>query len=227
MLSTNRYGLAHGTLAVRPAPPRYPALSAGVHWLETPTKPALLHVPEPLPFRPPALLVALHGAAGVPGDMLALFKKAAYQHGALLLAPNSDDITWDAVGQGAFGEDATSLQHAMATVFDHFPIDADRIALAGFSDGASYALGLGLANGDLFTRVLAYSPGLVPRVHRNGNPRVLISHGRHDTVLPITGTSHRIVPELEDDGYCVTYIEHARGHEVPSSVVTASSELLG
>jgi hypothetical protein len=43
----------------------------------------------------------------------------------------------------------------MATVFDHFSVDRDRIAVAGF---ASYALGLGLTNGDLFTRVLPTPP---------------------------------------------------------------------
>ncbi|MCX4409452.1 alpha/beta hydrolase [Streptomyces sp. NPDC059837] len=219
--------LVHGVLAVQPAPPLHAPLAAGLHWLDTPSSPALLYVPDRLPYRPAPLLVALHGATGVPGDMLALLRPAAARHGALLLAPTSEQVTWDTITVGHFDKDAVGLQHAMATVFDHFRIDADRIAISGFSDGASYALGLGLANGDLFTRVLAYSPGHIPPVHRHGRPTIFVSHGRHDVVQPIARTSHRIVPALEHDGYHVDYIEHALGHQVPDAVVTASAELLG
>lgn len=40
-------------------------------------------------------------------------------------------------------------------------IDPAHVAIGGFSDGASCALSLGLVNGDLFTHVMAFSPGLV------------------------------------------------------------------
>jgi poly(3-hydroxybutyrate) depolymerase len=40
-------------------------------------------------------------------------------------------------------------------------VDPQRICVSGFSDGASYALSLGLANGDLFTHVAAFSPGFM------------------------------------------------------------------
>ncbi|MFE9728569.1 alpha/beta hydrolase [Streptomyces sp. NPDC005794] len=224
---TTTCDLAHGVLSARPATPLRAPLAAGLHWLDTPTNPALLYVPDRLPYRPAPLLVALHGANGVPGDMLALLRPAAAPHGALVLAPASEQCTWDTVTGGRFGKDAVGLEHAMATVFDHFHVDADRIAISGFSDGASYALGVGLANGDLFTRILAYSPGQVPPVRRHGRPTIFVSHGRHDVVQPIARTSHRIVPALEDDGYHVDFIEHTLGHQVPDTVVTASAELLG
>ncbi|MFM9500315.1 alpha/beta hydrolase [Streptomyces galilaeus] len=226
MLTTTE-DLAYGVLSVRPTPPQHARLTAGLHWLDTPTSPALLYVPDRLPPWPAPLLVALHDAGGVPGDMLTLLRPAAAQHGALLLAPASEGITWDAVAAGRFGRDTVGLQHAMATVFDHFRVDVDRIAVSGFSDGASCALGLGLANGELFTRVLAYSPGQVPPVHRHGRPTIFVSHGSADVVQPIARTSHHIVAALERDGYHVDYIEHALGHQVPEAVVTASSELLG
>ncbi|MGW8742464.1 alpha/beta hydrolase [Streptomyces sp. NPDC055794] len=219
--------LAHGTLAIQASPLLHAPLAPGLHWLDTPTKPALLYVPHLSTFRPAPLLVALHGAAGTPGDMLTMLRSAAYDYGALMLAPTSDGITWDALTQNAFSQDAVNLQHAMSTVFDHFRIDADRIAIAGFADGASYALGLGLANGDLFTRVIAYSPGRILPVHRDGRPTVFISHGRRDNIQPINDTSQHIVAALENDGYHVDYIEHSLGHAVPDTVVTASSELLG
>jgi predicted esterase len=40
----------------------------------------------------------------------------------------------------------------------------------GFSDGASYALSLGLANGDLFTHVLGFSPGFMRVPRHVGRP---------------------------------------------------------
>ena len=49
-----------------------------------------------------------------------------------------------------------------------YAVDPSRVAVGGFSDGASYALSLGLTNGDLFTHVLAFSPGFRRRERRAG-----------------------------------------------------------
>ncbi len=59
------------------------------------------------------------------------------------------------------------------------------MALAGFSDGASYALGLGLANGGLLPRIVALLAGFLPPGPRHGKPPVFVSHGVADDVLPI------------------------------------------
>ena len=59
------------------------------------------------------------------------------------------------------------------------------VTVCGFSDGASYALSIGLANGDLFGHVLAWSPGFVAPPEFVGRPRVFVSHGTDDRVLPI------------------------------------------
>jgi hypothetical protein len=40
-------------------------------------------------------------------------------------------------------------------------VDPTRMLLHGLSDGASYGLTLGMANGDLFGRVVASSPGFI------------------------------------------------------------------
>ena len=42
--------------------------------------------------------------------------------------------------------------------------------------------------------------------------------GRADPILPIDVTSRRIVPELEDAGYAVTYKEFDGPHAVPEQV---------
>lgn len=95
-----------------------------------------------------------------------------------------------------------------------------RVALAGFSDGASYAISLGLPNGDLFSHVIAYSPGFSRETAPTGRPRIFVSHGTNDGVLPIAATSRTIVPALRASGYTVDYTEFSGGHEGPASITT-------
>ncbi|HUH13354.1 MAG TPA: hypothetical protein VMK65_09600, partial [Longimicrobiales bacterium] len=94
----------------------------------------------------------------------------------------------------------------------------ERVALGGFSDGASYALSLGQANGDLFTHVIAFSPGFMTWEERVGQPEFFISHGVHDPILPIDQASRLIVPALTSAGYSVRYQEFEGSHAVPEDV---------
>ena len=114
------------------------------------------------------------------------------------------------------------LDRALELVFNTYRIDPGRIAVAGFSDGASYALSVGIANGDLFTDILAFSPGFMAPQKVAGQPRIFVSHGRQDGVLPIDRCSRRIVPQLSQAGYAVNYREFDGGHVVPPEVVAAA-----
>jgi len=98
------------------------------------------------------------------------------------------------------------------------------MALGGFSDGASYALSLGLTNGDLFTHVIAFSPGFMAPAHQVGAPRIYISHGIHDAVLPIDRCSRRLVPILERAGYDVKYHEFDGPHTIPPDIAREAVE---
>ena len=118
------------------------------------------------------------------------------------------------------------LERALDHVMDRCAVDPHRLAIGGFSDGASYALSVGLASGELFTHICAFSPGFAARAERRGRPEVFISHGVDDAVLPITRTSRRIVPELRSAGYDVTYREFPGGHEVPQEMVREAFELV-
>jgi phospholipase/carboxylesterase len=118
------------------------------------------------------------------------------------------------------------LDRALARTFALGPVDPDRIAIGGFSDGASYALSLGLANGDLFRCVLAFSPGFSSPPSELGDPRVFVAHGIDDEVLPIDVCSRRIVPALQARGYAVEYDEFVGGHTVPDDVVERAIALL-
>jgi phospholipase/carboxylesterase len=186
----------------------------------------VLFVPEPLPAGPLGLVVLLHGARSTPADVLPLLEDQAQRGAFLLLAPKSIDYTWDVIVDGGFGPDVAALDSALVEVFAQFEVDPDRIAVAGISDGASYALSLGLANGSLFTRVLAFSPGYFAQGHREGRPKIFISHGREDRVLPIDRTSWKIVSVLTRAGYPVDFREFTGGHEAPADVVELAARTL-
>jgi phospholipase/carboxylesterase len=99
--------------------------------------------------------------------------------------------------------------------FRRVRVDPRRIGVAGYSDGASYAISLGLANGDLLRHVTAFSPGFVADAQRRGRPVITVTHGSEDPVLPIDATSREIVPALRADGYTVRYREFEGGHKIP------------
>lgn len=187
---------------------------------------ALLYVPPGLRRgRPAPLVVTLHGAGSGAQRGLAPLRPLADEHGLVLLAPASHGSSWDAV-RGGYGADVDAIDRALTTVFRTIPVDP-RVAIAGFSDGASYALGLGLANGDLFQRVVAFSPGFIPSGRRVGKPAVFVSHGTEDDVLPIESTSRQIVPALREDGYDVTYREFDGPHAVPRNIAQTAVRWLG
>ena len=206
-------GHRSGRLATRAGPPPAEAgLAPGLHELGgTGPEPSLLLVPETP--GPCALVVVLHGAGGDAARGLVPLRAQA-PHGLALLAVASRGSTWDVI-TGGFGPDVAAVDAALAQACAVLPVDPARLAIGGFSDGASYALSLGLTNGDLFTHVIAFSPGFMAPAKSRGRPAVYVSHGRADAVLPIERCSRRIVRSLERDRYPVLYREFDGGHTVP------------
>lgn len=174
----------------------------------------LLYVPKDhRPERPAPFALLLHGAGGNADHGIHLLRPVADELGLLLLSVDSRGRTWDVL-LGGFGPDAAFLDRALAWTFSRLAVDPSRVGVGGFSDGASYALSLGVTNGDLFTHVLAFSPGFLAPAAQRGRPRVFVSHGTVDLVLPITRCSRRIVPNLEKAGYDVRYREFVGPHTV-------------
>jgi len=183
----------------------------------------LLYVPASAPD-PAPLVVYLHGATGNEQQGIRRLSGLADEFGFLLLSPASQDGTWDAIRSG-FGGDVRLIDQALSKVFGMRQIDARKIAVCGFSDGASYALGLGMSNGDLFRAVMAFSPGFVPRgVVASGTPRIFISHGTNDQILPIDECSRRLVPQLKQAGYGVKFREFDGPHTVPPDIAREAME---
>ena len=178
---------------------------------------AILQLPKTLSESPLPLLVMLHGATQSAEDMFWYLGTTPEEAGIAVLAPNSRDTTWDAIG-GSFGRDVVSLDHTLELVFKTVAIDPARIAVGGFSDGASYAISLGLINGDLFRSVVAFSPGFVLKGIPHGKPRIFISHGTHDRILPIDRCGKRIASTLIARGYDVNFREFDGDHEIPNDI---------
>jgi phospholipase/carboxylesterase len=178
---------------------------------------ATLQLPSNPPAGPLPLLLMLHGAGQSGAAMLRRVGAAADEAGVAVLAPDSRGATWDAI-RGEFGDDVVFLDRALEHVFARVSVDPARLVIGGFSDGASYALSLGLANGDLFPRVAAFSPGFVISAAVHGHPRFFVSHGTSDQILPIDQCSRVIVPRLRSMGYDVTFREFDGRHEVPPDV---------
>jgi phospholipase/carboxylesterase len=179
---------------------------------------ALLAVPSGDPV-PRPLLVFLHGAGGSAADALDAVGDLATARGALVLAPTSTAATWDLIA-GGLGRDVAVLDTALDAVFAACAVS--RVALGGFSDGASYALSLGVANGDLAGAVLAFSPGFVAAPGRFGRPHFWIGHGTDDRVLPIDRCGRRVAAQLREDGYDVAWTEFDGGHVVTPGLVTGA-----
>jgi phospholipase/carboxylesterase len=164
--------------------------------------------------------VFLHGATGSGRKHLRAVLAAADRYGVVVLAPDSrGEVTWDLIEQRAFGPDPAFLDRALDAVVDRVDADVEgRLAVGGVSDGASYALSIGLANGDVFGTVIAFSPGFLAVPGTVGTPRVFVSHGTADPILPIDACSRRLVPPLRDAGYDVRFHEFDGGHTVPPPI---------
>jgi len=206
-------------LRAKPGASRPHALAAGLRPLGLgQERDGLIVVPPGCrPEAPAPLLVLLHGAGADAACLLPAFREQADAAGLVILAPDSRGGTWDMI-LGQWGPDIAFLNAALEQVFSICAVQPDRIAIGGFSDGASYALSLGLANGDLFRHILAFSPGFAAPPAQHGAPRLFLSHGTRDNVLPIDRCSRPLQRRLERAGYEVRYREFDGEHSVPSAI---------
>jgi phospholipase/carboxylesterase len=171
-----------------------------------------LYVPETWEASaPPApLVVALHGGSGHGRDFLWSWLREARARGVLLLSPTALDRTWSIMG----GEDvdAPRLQAAVEDVASRYHVDRTRVLLTGMSDGATYALLCGLADGMPFTHLApacgVLHPFLLARgdiQHARGRPIYLV-HGALDWMFPVQ-TARMSRDALEMAGARVVYRE--------------------
>jgi predicted esterase len=216
-----------GHLYSRPSNGAKSAVKTGLHSLPIEkNRQALIYVPKGYRAEnPSACALMLHGAGGNAEHGIGLLRHLADETGIIVAAPKSQKTTWDVIG-GNYGVDVGFIDRLLEYIFEHYAIEPTRLAIGGFSDGASYALSLGIINGQLFSHIIAFSPGFMTPTRQSGEPRIYISHGTEDRVLPIDRCSRRLVPELKRGGYEVLYREFDGPHTIPPDISRESVQWL-
>jgi predicted esterase len=179
------------------------------------------------------LLVLLHGAGMSASSFIEGARAEADRCGCLLLAVQSKGATWDTVRLATrpafdgvtdvyrmFGADTDRIETALSTALGAGDADARSVLLVGFSDGASYALSLGLANQSIFRGVVAIAPGFYVEPRPTAaKQRLFIAHSPADQVLPFLRTRDDIVTPLKRAGFDLRFRQFDGGHTVLSSVL--------
>jgi len=194
---------------------------------------ALAYLPERAPGAPAPVMVVLHGAGGDAVGMIAAFRAEADRRGIALVAPRSAGSTWDLIQAAVAyregrsgarlrlgGGDAARVEAALDRLGAQAALDARRVTLAGFSDGASYALTIGPTRPDRYRAIIAFSPGFQARpASASGRQPVFVSHGRADRLLAFDGARDRVVPAMRAARHAVTFRPFAGGHTIPAEII--------
>ncbi|MES2899138.1 MAG: phospholipase [Pseudomonadota bacterium] len=210
-------------LQARPFPPSGPAPTGNIRLPTGGKGDCLAYIPHHYQVSSPLpMVLLLHGAGGSASEGMALLQDYADEPGLILVAPASTGRTWDIIFEREYGSDLALIDTVLEHMFREYAIDTGHVGIGGFSDGASYALTLGLANGDLFSHILAYSPGFIGPITARGDPQIFISHGNDDEVLPVQQCSRNIVRRLTAFEYRLVYEEFDGAHVIPRDVADAS-----
>jgi phospholipase/carboxylesterase len=176
-----------------------------------------LYVPKQYhPRTPMPLVMMLHGYSGAAASVRFAFTLAE-EFGVIVIAPESRDVTWGQSVPG-FDADVRYLGAAYRQVSEFLNVDRSHVALAGVSDGANYALAMGLAYGDTFNHMMIFAAGMFIPLRRQGKPRIFLAHGTRDIQMPIDRTARLFVPRLQAEEYDITYREYDGGHGAPREV---------
>lgn len=187
-------------------------------WFPDTLRHVALSVPRSYTYTTPLpLLVLLHGANENERGMLLQFdnyyKKTAPDP-CIIMCIKSQRDTWHL---HRLDLDSEHIDSQLRVVLKLFNVDRTRIGIGGFSDGATLALTLGQVNGDLFSHVLAFSPGqslanptIIAKQQKKA--KIFIAHGIRDVVLPIDKCSRKIVPKLGEQRFEFLYHEFGEGH---------------
>jgi phospholipase/carboxylesterase len=188
---------------------------------------AYAYLPKRMDGTPRPLLVYFVGAGGRPNDVLTAYRDFADREGFVLLIPVPKGSTWDMIEDLSkrlgiemkvtprYGKDIKALDQTLADLFSKVAIDPLRIATMGFSNGATYSLSVGTANPQLFSAVIALSPGPAFPSKFHPDQRVFITHGESDEVLPYSYT-RSIVTRLRVKKMQVEFMPFKGKHEIPS-----------
>ena len=182
---------------------------------------AFAYVPATITGSAP-LIVVLHGAGGDARYFLDQFKHDADQRGAILLSVQSSGRTWAQRKPTDDEADVANIRTAIAELTEKAPIDKGRTTVMGFSDGASYALSIGMAYPGLFRTIVAFSPGYAfAPSNIDTEQRIFIAHSRRDPILPAANVRD-MIKGLEGAGYSPEVHWFNGGHEIDPQLKNAA-----
>ena len=201
--------------------PRDEPSPTGHVWIENGKSRAFLLTPDEIdPARSYPLITVLHGAGRQDEQLSKLFRDEPERRQALFLIPRSVLPTWDLL-TGMGRDDLDFLEYAYDLIYRRYPIDPERQALLGYSDGASYALSVGLSNAGVFSAVMGWAAGfeVIDREAAASSPtkpRVLLEYGTHDPIFPFERIALPMRANLEQLGYTVEFRVDEGGKHWPS-----------
>lgn len=214
-------------LSARPSRLLGTDLAPGMHRRTLAGTDLVLYLPATARRRPRVpLMVFLHGAGRTVEAFVDAHRPIADETGVMVLAPYAAIDTWDRLN-GPYHRDVAAIDLVLQWVFHEVPVARDAIALSGFSDGAAYALALGRGNGDLFRRLIAYSPHSLLPTAPVGLPPITVTHGTFDALVPWGISAEYVVPALRAAGHEVEFVSFTGTHAVPLQVVTEAMRALG
>jgi phospholipase/carboxylesterase len=166
------------------------------------------------------LVTVLHGAGRQDEMLVRACKGEPDARQTFFLVPRSLHPTWDLIACDE-RPDLDFLEWAWDLIYRRYPIDPDRQALLGYSDGASYALSVGLSNPHVFRAVMGWAAGFLAldtRHHRQGErtPAILLEYGTHDELFPFEQVALPMKENLERLGYAVEFRTDRGGRHWPS-----------
>jgi len=208
-----------------------------VHAISEPTLPA---------GGPPPLLLLLHGLGSNEGDLIALASRldgrffSVSARAPYVLGRGSYawfHVQFDPAGPVIEAGEAEGSRLVLLRLIDElvaaYALDAGKVYLMGFSQGAIMSLGLALTAPEKVAGVVAMSgrilPEILPRVASADRLRglpIFIAHGTEDAVLPIAhGRAAR--ETLSRLGVSLDYREYPMGHEISDESLGDISRWLG
>ena len=165
------------------------------------------------------LITVLHGAGRQDEMLVKGCRDAPGERNALFLIPRSVQPTWDLIA-GDERPDLDFLEWAYDLIYRRYPVDPDRQALRGYSDGASYALSVGLSNPHVFRAVMGWAAGFLVldprRLDEARRPQVLLEYGTHDELFPYEQIALPMRDNLRSAGYEVEFRTDQGGRHWPS-----------
>jgi phospholipase/carboxylesterase len=187
---------------------------------------AVLLTPDEIdPNRRYPLFTVFHGAGRQDEAFAKSFRDEPGRRDAFFLIPRSVEPTWDLIASEA-RSDLDFLEYAYDLIYRRYPVDPLRQGLIGYSDGASYALSVGLCNPSLFSAVMGWAAGFLvldPATAEQYRvalpelrPRIYLEYGTHDQLFDFKSVAIPMRDNLQRAGFDVTFSVDEGGRHWPS-----------